>query len=63
MEILSIIGIIALIILLFVGGSLLGWIIKGLEVVFSFLWDGCSNTLGCIFWVVAGIIVLLALFV
>lgn len=62
MEILTIIGLIALIILLFVGGSLLGWVIKGLEVVFSFLWDGCSSTLGYIFWVIAGIIVMLALF-
>jgi hypothetical protein len=62
MEILTIIGLIALIILLFVGGSLLGWVIKGLEVVFSFLLDGCSSTLGCIFWVIAGIIVMLALF-
>lgn len=62
MEILTIIGLIALIVLIFVGGSLLGWLIKGLEVVFSFLWDGCSSTLGCFFWVIAGIIIVLALF-
>ena len=36
MEIFSVIGILILIVLLFVGGGLLGWIIKGFEVVFCF---------------------------
>lgn len=49
MTILTIIGVVVLIVLIFVGGGLLGWIIKGLEVIFSFLMEGCSHTLGCLF--------------
>ena len=59
---LTIIGIIVLIALLFVGGGLLGWLIKGVEVVFSFLMDGCSNTLGCLLWIFIGICVLVVFF-
>ena len=36
--------------------------IKGLEVVFSFLSEGCSHTLGCLFWIFIGICVLIVLF-
>ena len=61
MEIFSIIGILVLIVLLWVGGGLLGWIIKGFEVVFGFLFEGCRNTLGCIFWVFVGFCLLIAL--
>ena len=61
MTILTIIGIVVLIILLFVGGGLLGWVIKGLEVVFNFLSEGCSHTLGCLFWIFIGFCVLIAL--
>jgi len=55
MTILTIIGVVVLIGLLFVGGGLLGWLIKGVEVVFSFLMDGCSHTLGCLLWIFIGI--------
>ena len=61
MTILTIIGIIVLIVLLFVGGGLLGWLIKGVEIVFSFLSEGCSHTLGCLFWVFIGFCALIAL--
>ena len=58
---LTIIGIIVLIGLLFVGGGLLGWLIKGVEVVFSFLSEGCSHTLGCLLWIIIGFCVLIVL--
>jgi hypothetical protein len=47
--------------LLFVAFGLLGWVLKGLGVVFDFLWDGCSTSMGCLFWVVIGILVLVSL--
>ena len=62
MEIFSVIGILILIVLLFVGGGLLGWIIKGFELIFGLIFDGCRNTVGCIFWVFVGFCLLIALF-
>lgn len=62
MTILTIIGVFVLIVLLFVGGGLLGWLIKGIEVVFSFLLEGCSHTLGCLLWIFIGFCVLVVLF-
>jgi hypothetical protein len=62
MTILTIIGVVVLIVLLFVGGGLLGWLIKGLEAVFTFLSEGCSHTLGCLFWIIIGFCVLVVLF-
>ncbi len=62
MNILTIIGVVVLIVLLFVGGGLLGWLIKGLEAVFTFLSEGCSHTLGCLFWIFIGFSVLVVLF-
>ena len=61
MTILTIIGVFVLIVLLFVGGGLLGWLIKGIEVVFSFLLEGCSHTLGCLLWIFIGFCVLVVL--
>jgi hypothetical protein len=61
MTILTIIGVVVLIVLLFVGGGLLGWLIKGLEVVFTFLSEGCSHTLGCLFWIFIVFCALIAL--
>ena len=61
MTILTIISVVILIVLLFVGGGLLGWLIKGLEVIFSFLSEGCSHTLGCLFWIFIGLCALIAL--
>ena len=59
---LTIIGIVVLVALLFVGGGLLGWLIKGVEVVFGFLMDGCGHTLGCLLWIFIGICVLVVFF-
>ena len=62
MTILTVIGVVVLITLLFVGGGLLGWLITGGEVVFNFLSEGCSHTLGCLFWIFIGFCVLIVLF-
>ncbi|MBO7137471.1 MAG: hypothetical protein J6V92_03280 [Bacteroidaceae bacterium] len=61
MEILAVIGILLVILMVFIGGGLLGWVLKGLGVVFDFLWDGCSTSLGCLFWVVVGFLLLASL--
>ena len=61
MTILTIIGLIVLIALLFVGGGLLGWLIKGVGAIFSFLMDGCGSTLGCLFWIFIGFCVIIVL--
>lgn len=57
----EIIGIIVLIIVLFVVFGLAGWVLKGVGVVFEFLWEGCSTSFGCLFWVVIVFFVLMAL--
>ena len=51
MEILFVIGIIILLIVCFVAFGLLGWVLKALGVVFDFLQEGCSTSIGCLFWV------------
>ena len=47
--------------LLFAVLGLLGWVLKGLGVVFEFLWDGCSTSMGCLFWVILGFLLLAGL--
>ena len=61
MEALGVVGIIILIILALLAFSLFGWALKGLEVVWDFLSEGCSTSFGCIFWIIAIIVVLMAL--
>ena len=51
MDVLTIIGIIVLLILAFVCFGLLGWVLKAFGWVFDFLQEGCSTSLGCLFWV------------
>ena len=63
MTILAIIGVVVLIVLLFVGGGLLGWLIKGIEMIFSFLSEGCSHTLGCLVWIFIGFCLLVVLLI
>ena len=55
MEILAFIGLIVLVILLFVGGGLFGWIIKGFVEIVKFLFEGCGTTIA---WIIFGIILL-----
>jgi hypothetical protein len=54
MEILAFIGLIAIVILLFVCGGLIGWIIKGIVVIAKFLFEGCCTTIA---WIIFGIII------
>ena len=53
MEVLVIILGIIIVIALFAGGGLFGWLIKGVETVFSFLMAGWRHTFGCLFWIFA----------
>jgi len=59
----EIVGIIILGIVAFVFFGLLGWVLKGVGVVFDFLWEGCSTSLGCFFWIAVAIFVLMALLI
>ena len=48
----EVIGIILLLIIAFIVFGLLGWGLKGIGVIFDFLWEGCTTSIGCLFWVV-----------
>ena len=52
MEILAVIGIIALIALIFFGGGILGWILPVLGFIFEKLFEGCQTTFGYLFFVI-----------
>jgi len=45
------IGLILLLIIAFIVLGLLGWGLKGIGVIFDFLWEGCTTSIGCLFWV------------
>ena len=60
MEILAIIGLLALIVVLFTGGGLLGWVFKGLGAVFEFLFEGWGSCLRVVAWIVLILLFLLA---
>ena len=49
MEILAVIGIIALIALIFFGGGIIGWILQAMGFIFEKLFEGCQTTFGCLF--------------
>ena len=49
MEILIVIGIIALIALIFLGGGIIGWILQVVGYIFGKLFEGCQTTFGCLF--------------
>ena len=61
MEVLTVIGIIVLILVIFTGGGILGWILKGLGAVFNFLMQGWWSCLSVIFWIFIILVVLAAL--
>lgn len=54
MEFLIIIGIILLVLILFVIGGLFGWGLKAVQGLFSFLFQGWTNILGCFLSVILG---------
>lgn len=47
----EVIGIIILLVIAFIVLGLMGWGLKVLGWVFDFLWEGCSTSIGCFFWV------------
>ncbi len=56
----EIVGIIALIILCLLAFSLFGWVLKILGWVLDFLGEGCSTSWGCLIWVIALVVCLVA---
>jgi hypothetical protein len=61
MEVLAIIGILLILLAIFTGGGILGWILRGIQGIFSLLAEGWSNIFGCLFWVFIIILVLVGL--
>lgn len=57
----GIIGLILVLFIIYVVCSLLGWGAKLLDVIFDFLADGCSSSIGCFFWIFIIIVFLMAL--
>ena len=54
-------GLVVLILLIFVGGGLFGWVVQGFQKIISFLVDGCWSSIGCMLWIIFGLIILLAI--
>ena len=61
MEILAIIGIIVLILIIFTGGGIVGWIFKGIGAFFELLIDGWGSCLKVVLWIIVIFLFLLAL--
>lgn len=61
MEVLTIIGVIVLIIIIFTGGGIFGWLLKGLGAIFEFLLEGWSSCLRVIVWIILILLLILAL--
>ena len=61
MEILAIIGILVLILIVFTGGGILGWIFKGIGSIFELLLDGWGSCLKVIVWIILIFLSLIAL--
>ena len=61
MEILTIIGIIVLVLIVFTGGGILGWLLKGIGAIFELLLEGWGSCLRVVAWIVLILFLLLAL--
>lgn len=61
MEILIIIGLIVVILAVFTGGGILGWIFKGIGSIFELLLDGWGSCLRVIVWIILIFLFLLVL--
>ena len=57
----ELVGIIILLIIAFIVLGLLGWGLKGIGVIFDFLWEGCTTSFGCLFWVVIVLLLIVAI--
>jgi hypothetical protein len=44
--------VIGIVIIAYIVLGLLGWGLKGIGVIFDLLWEGCSTSIGCLFWAV-----------
>jgi hypothetical protein len=61
MEILLIIGILVLVLIVFTGGGILGWLLKGIGAVFDLLLEGWGSCLRVVVWIILIFLLLLAL--
>lgn len=61
MEILAFIGLIVLVLILFTGGGIFGWVFKGIGSIFELLLDGWGACLRVIVWIILILLFLLAL--
>ena len=61
MEILTIIGLIVLVLIVFTGGGILGWVFKGIGSIFELLLDGWGSCLRVIVWIILIFLFLLVL--
>ena len=61
MEILTIIGLIVLVLIVFTGGGILGWVFKGIGSIFELLLDGWGSCLRVIAWIILILLFLLVL--
>jgi len=61
MDILAFIGLLVLVLILFTGGGILGWIIKGIGSIFELLLDGWGSCLRVIVWIILIFLLLLVL--
>jgi hypothetical protein len=60
-EILAIIGLIVLLLIVFTGGGILGWLFKGIGAIFEFLLDGWGSCLRVVVWIILILLFLLVL--
>ena len=61
MEILIFIGLIVVILAVFTGGGILGWIFKGIGSIFDLLLEGWSSCFSVIAWIIFLSIIIMAL--
>ena len=61
MEILAIIGLIVLLLIIFTGGGILGWLFKGIGAIFDLLLEGWGSCLRVVIWIVLILLFMLGL--
>ncbi len=61
MEILTIIGLIVLVLIIFTGGGILGWLFKGIGAIFELLLDGWGSCFRIIAWIILILLILIVL--
>ena len=62
MDILAFIGLLVLVLILFTGGGIVGWILKGIGSIFELLLDGWGSCWRVIVWIIWIFLLLLVLF-